>query len=154
MSNLKKLWIKYKEIIVYLFFGVLTTLVNIVFSGIFHALGMETFLTTVLANIIAMTFAFVTNKIWVFNSRTKGLALLKEAGEFYAARVLSMVFDAFFMKSLYDWTGWGGAAWGMTILFGREIDWFFYLLKIISNVIVIILNYIASKLWIFRKKKK
>lgn len=153
MSRIKDLFIKYKEPIVYLVFGVLTTLVNIIFSGIFHTFGMETFLATVLANIIAMTFAYITNKIWVFESKTKGFALLREAGEFYAARLLSMVFDAFFMKSLYDWTGLGGQTWGMMILFGRNIDWYFYVLKIASNIIVIVLNYIASKLWIFRKRK-
>ncbi|MBO4988896.1 MAG: GtrA family protein [Clostridia bacterium] len=152
MAKLSELWIKYKEVIVYLFFGILTTLVNIVVSYLCVALSVETFLSNVIANVVAMIFAYVTNRIWVFSSKNRGVAMLKEAAEFFGTRVVTMFIDAFFMKALYDWTGWKDLPWAQE-LFGWKVKWLYLLLKVVSNVIVIVLNYIASKLWIFRKKK-
>ena len=152
MSKLNELWNRYKEGIVYLFFGVLTTLVNIVVSYVCVAFSVETFLSNVIANIAAMIFAYVTNRIWVFSSKNRGVAMLREAAEFFGARVVTMFFDSFFMKALYDWTGWKDMAWAHQ-LFGLDIKWLYLLLKVVSNVIVIVLNYVASKLWIFRNKE-
>lgn len=154
IEKLKALFQKYREVITYLFFGVIATLTNIIVSFVcktgFH---WDTVVSNVVANAVAMTVAYITNKLWVFESKTKGVkAFLFEIISFYACRIATAVFDVLFMWLLIDVTGWGVAAWANS-LFGFEVEWFYLLIKVISNIIVIILNYVASKIWIFRKKK-
>ena len=164
MEKIKELFIKYKEIILYVVFGVMTTLVNWVvyalteplFKAMFHGddvmfnlFGMAITYTTFaifLANFIAwvagVLFAFVTNKIWVFESKSwKPRVALKEFWLFVTARLITGVLEWFGVPLL--------VAIGLNQpLFG--IDGF--LAKIIVSVIVIILNYVFSKLIIFKKK--
>ena len=164
MEKIKELFIKYKEIILYVIFGVLTTLVNWVvyalteplFKAMFHGdevmfnlFGMAITYTTFaifLANFIAwvagVVFAFVTNKIWVFESKSWRFGLvMKELWLFVLARLITGVLEWFGVPLL--------VAIGLNQpLFG--IDGF--LAKIIVSVIVIILNYVFSKLIIFKKK--
>ena len=165
MEKIKELFIKYKEIILYIIFGVLTTLVNWVtywlteplFSAAFHGdevmfalFGMEITYTTFaifIANVIAwiagVAFAFVTNKIWVFESKSwKPSVALKELWLFVAARLITGVLEWFGVPLL--------VAIGMDQpLFG--VDGF--AAKILVSVIVVILNYVFSKLFIFKDKK-
>ena len=87
---------------------------------------------------MSVLFAFVTNKIWVFDSRSReGKVLLFEISSFFAARLLSLGID---MAVLWL---------GTSVLHIND-----GIVKIVANVIVIIVNYIASKLFIFRKKKQ
>ncbi len=127
-----------KEIIAYLVFGVLTTLVNIVVYWLAaHPLGIKTVPSSVIAWIAAVAFAYVTNRIWVFHSETSETAgVIKEIVSFFAARLATGVIDWVFMYVTVD------------LLHFNDV-W----MKIIANVIVVILNYIASKLWIFKKPK-
>ena len=90
---IKNLFNKYKEIISYLFFGVMTTLVNFVSFWAFNKiLGESLYLiSNVIAWVISVVFAYVTNKLWVFESKSwKFRVLLKEVPEFFAARVFSL----------------------------------------------------------------
>lgn len=166
MEKIKALFIKYKEIIMYIIFGVLTTLVNwVVYTILIKIFGSAAESETVLfslfdrditmsifyifiANFVAwvagVVFAFVTNKIWVFESKSWRFGLvMKELWLFVAARLITGVLEWFGVPAL--------VAAGMDQpLFG--IDGF--LAKIVVSVIVVILNYVFSKLIIFRKKDK
>jgi putative flippase GtrA len=127
-----------KEIISYLLFGVLTTLVNIVSYGILTKLGdVDYKIATTVAWIISVLFAFVTNKLYVFNSKTMELkALWKEFSSFVLFRLLSYIVDIGVMIIMIEW-----------LIINDLIS------KVIANFIVVILNYFASKLIIFKRAK-
>lgn len=164
-NKIVHLFKKYKEIILYIIFGVLTTLVNWVVYWVLEpllsgALNGEQVIWTIfgkditmslfaifLANFIAwvagVVFAFVTNKIWVFESKSwKPAVALKEFWLFVLARLITGVLEWFGVPLL--------VAMGLNQpLFGSEG----FIAKIVVSVIVVILNYVFSKLIIFRKNK-
>ena len=126
---------KYKEGILYLFFGGCTTLVNIISFAILRLFKIDVYISNGIAWILAVLFAFVTNKIFVFESKGKTKKeTLREMISFFGFRVLSLLFDMVIMYLLID------------IIHGNEI-----VAKVVSNVVVIILNYIFSKVFIFKK---
>ena len=135
---------KYKEQISYLFFGVLTTLVNwIVYTLSLKFTGISVEIANVLAWIIAVIFAYITNKIFVFQSKGLNfLNTLKEIGLFFASRITSGLFEILGFPLLYY------AGLNQSIL---GIDGF--VAKVLISIIVIILNYVFSKLIVFKKKK-
>lgn len=137
MSNIKELIIKYKFIILYGIFGVLTTVINIgVYGVLYSGLGVSNVISNVIAWIISVLFAFITNKLWVFESKSFNFKLfVKELGSFTVCRVATGVLDLVIMFV------------GVDLLKGPAI-----ILKIASNIIVIILNYVMSKIFVFRKK--
>lgn len=123
---------KYKELFLYLLFGGLTTVINIVvYSALYYTHITENVPATVIAWIASVLFAYITNRIWVFESKNSNI--LKEAISFFGFRALSGVIDVIIMYVAVDVMTVDGA-----------------LAKIASNVIVVILNYIFSKLWIFK----
>jgi putative flippase GtrA len=138
MTKIKELLIKYKELLSYLIFGVLTTLVNLAaFWAFTKIFGEELYLVNnAIAWVVGVIFAFVTNKLFVFESKSwKGAIVVPELGGFFLARVATGAVDMLLMWLLID-----------VVLMGDMPA------KILVNVIVIVLNYVASKLWIFRKK--
>lgn len=139
MDRLKKLWrfLTSPEMILYLIFGVLTTVINIaVFEGCYSVLLWPWQLANALAWILAVAFAFFTNKWFVFRSRSfQADVFWRELLGFLAARLFSLGVDYACMWLLIDVFTWGGL-----------------LSKIVDNVIVIAINYVLSKLVIFRKK--
>ncbi len=122
---------KYYEVLSYLFFGGCTTLVNIITFWLLRVLKVGVYASNIVAWIVSVLFAFITNKLFVFES--KGNAL-KEAISFFGFRLLSLVFDMGFMYLLVD-------VFNINDLFS----------KVLSNVFVIIINYIFSKVFIFKK---
>lgn len=149
MQKMKDLFIKYKEIILYIFFGMLTTAVSFVSYGILTKLihlqsdivGIA--VSNVISWICAVIFAFVTNKIWVFESRTGGAkALLSELWKFIAARLLTGALEWFGVPFLV-YIGLNQTVFGVKGMFS----------KFIVSVAVVILNYVFSKIFVFRKKK-
>lgn len=131
---MKTIFQKYKSIIAYLFFGVLTTLINwgsyFLCYNIVHIPNVP---STIIAWILAVAFAFITNKIWVFDSKSfDGKVLLHEIWTFIAARLITGILDV--INLAVDVFAMNSTVW-----------------KLISNIIVIILNYIFSKLIIFKK---
>lgn len=134
---IKSLLIKYKSIIMYAVFGVLTTLVNMaVYYGCFNLLSIPNVPSTIIAWILAVIFAFITNKLWVFDSKSfDGKTLAHEIPTFFGARIMTGILDVGIMCLAVDVLNWNSTVW-----------------KLISNVIVIVLNYVASKLVIFKKK--
>ncbi len=139
---MKKLFEKYREIIMYLIFGVLTTLVSLLSYSLFVSLlSLSITAASALSWVISVTFAFVTNKLFVFLSRSREKkTVLKELVSFFLARGISGVVEIFLPELLFK-VGLSFSLFGVKGLFA----------KIIVNVIVIILNYIFSKLWVFKK---
>lgn len=137
MNKIKDLLKKYKFIILYGIFGVLTTVINIVsYSLLFEVFGISNVVSNIIAWILSVLFAFITNKLWVFESKSFDFKILmKELGSFTACRAATGVLDLGIMFV------------GVDLLKGPAI-----ILKIASNIIVIILNYVMSKIFVFKKK--
>lgn len=138
IATAKKYFLKYKELISYLFWGCMTTLVNYVTYFVCRKIfGSENYLVcNLVAWIVAVAFAFVTNKIFVFASRSwEKKLVIKEAWQFLSARIFSGVLDMAMMWLFVSLLGFSDVP-----------------IKIISSIIVTVLNYIFSKLVIFRKK--
>lgn len=145
MKKIQELFIKYKEIIMYLIFGVGTTAVNWIIYTVIVVSGREANLT--IANIIAwvgaVAFAYITNKLWVFESKSWNPKIVwKELGMFLSARIFSGIFEIGLFPVLV-WMGMNQSIFGVEGM----------LAKIVIGVLVIVLNYIFSKLLIFRKKE-
>ncbi len=135
---MRRLLEKYKSVLSYLFFGVCTTLVNIFVYYLCSRLGgMPTVPGTAVAWFASVVFAFFTNKWFVFESKSWAAdVLLREAASFFACRAATGVMDLVIMYIGVD-----------------RMRLFDVGVKIFSNILVIILNYVMSKLLIFRKKR-
>lgn len=132
----KKAFNQYKGVIRYLFFGICTTIINIMsYYACTYMIGWTVVSSTVVSWLLAVSFAFITNKIWVFESKTwnKG-SVIKEVLSFFLCRILTGVLDLIIM-----------------IVSVKILGWSDILMKAISNIAVIMLNYIASRLFIFRR---
>ena len=132
------LYQKYREMILYLVFGGLTTLVNIFSYFVLTDLGnIQYLVSTALAWVLSVLFAYFTNRVWVFQSTASGAkAILVEMGSFFGCRLLSGVIDL-----------------GIMFLCVSVLGMPDKLIKILANIVVIILNYLFSKLFIFKNKK-
>ncbi len=132
-NKLFDLYKKYKEIINYLIFGGLTTLISIItyalFAKVFH---IDYLISNVLSWIIAVLFAYITNKIFVFESKSK--KNIKEITSFFFFRVVSLIMEMVILYVFVDML---------------HID--DLVTKIIAQVIVIVSNYVFSKLFVFKK---
>lgn len=159
---MKKLWQKYAQVLSYLFFGVLTTLLNIVLYAVFQAaFGYEAANSwgNVLDNVLCILFAYWTNRTWVFTSRAHGRAAWEEFGRFAACRLGTLVLDAAIMLIGGNLLGAAGAGMLLAVA-GRWLDaaqaqtlWGLGV-KVLSNGVVIVLNYVFSKWIVFRKAKE
>lgn len=134
--KIKELLEKYKALILYGVFGVLTTAVNfVVYYLCYNVAAIPNLPSAAIAWVAAVAFAFITNKLWVFDSKSfAAKTLLREAAAFFAARALTGLLDLGIMAVAVDIMHWNASLW-----------------KLLSNVVVIILNYIASKRVIFKK---
>lgn len=128
-----------REGIAYLIFGVLTTLIDYVISNaLFYWTNVPTIPSQTIAWVAAVLFAFVTNKWWVFESHTLLPAeVWKEFISFVACRIATFVFNL-------------AALFIMVDLIGME----FFVCKLLISVVVVVLNYVFSKVLIFAKKDK
>ena len=138
LDKLKKMLLN-RETISYLIFGVLTTIIDIAAYVIFSKLfGINYLIANMMSWTIAVIFAFVTNKIYVFNSRNYSIkTLLDEIPSFVSARLITLIFSLVFIYMC-------------VVLFGIND----VVSKVASNVFVVILNYILSKFFIFSENKK
>ena len=135
---IKGLIIKYQELIMYGIFGVGATLINICsYKFLADICGIYYLTANIIAWILAFMFAFITNKLFVFKSKSwEKESAVKEFIGFFTARIGTGVLDTALMYVF------------ITVL---KID--DTVSKVIINVIVIIINYIASKFWIFKRKE-
>lgn len=150
---IKKLIKKYSELINYVIFGVLATIVNLVsFKLIGLLLGESLYLVTnIISWIITVIFAYFTNKIWVFKSNSWEIrVLLKELVGFFGARLFSLAVEEAGLWLLIDLLKMKEYSFSMLQfdITGSMIA------KIIMQVVVVILNYVFSKLIIFKKSNK
>lgn len=139
---------KYEEVIRYLFFGVLATALNIVIYTIFNLCFGYSFangIGNIIDNVICILFAYATNRAFVFQSKTVGAAARKEFGQFVLCRMGTLVADAAIMY-------FGGTVLGEMLIPVAYIGLWGIAVKIVANVVVVVLNYIFSKLIIFKKK--
>ncbi len=137
MDKIRSLYKKYKDIVPYVFFGVCTTIVNVVVYWFFaYVLMQATMLSTIIAWIAAVLFAYITNRKWVFHSQAYGVvSIMKEIVSFFSCRLATGIIDWLCMYIFVD------------VLHANGV-----LIKFVANIIVIVLNYVASKLLIFRRK--
>ena len=191
-----KFFKKHWEVLSYLIFGVLTTLLNIVLYALFSRLFGYTAANSwgnVLDNALCILFAYCTNRAFVFRSKTTGKAMAKEFGTFVTCRLGTMLLDtaimlvlgnllaaqgAALMESLFgsfltvsgSYTGAAASAAasaaGVVIIGGADGPTAIFVtsaydaqamwglaVKVFSNVLVILLNYVFSKLIIFKNRK-
>lgn len=125
-----------RETITYLIAGVLTTILNIVVFKGCNLIGIQYLVSNVIAWVVAVLFAFVVNKLYVFQSKSWAYGIVrKEFVAFISCRLLSLAFDMAFMLITVSY-------------FHMNED----LAKILSNFFVVVMNYVASKLFIFKNK--
>ena len=138
MEKLKKIcrFLTAPEMLLNILFGILTTVVNILSFGLLRdVLQWQLLTANTLAWVLSVAFAFLTNKVFVFRSKSFAAKLvLRELVSFVGARLFSLAVDTAGMWLLVDVLTWN--------------DW---LAKVLMNVIVIVLNYVFSKLFIFKR---
>ena len=137
MEKIISLIKKHRSFIFYGIFGVLTAVVNIVtYNLCYYQMGISNTLSNIAAWILAVTFAYLTNKAWVFESMSWSWEVLrKEIPAFASCRLATGILDLVIMYFCVD-----------------VMQWDAMLMKLMSNILVILLNYIFSKLVIFKKK--
>lgn len=124
------------EIILYVFFGALTLVVNIVTYIICtEKLGIDVLIANIIAWLIAVIFAYGTNRVWVFHSKTNSMKnFIMQMLCFACGRCVTLILEEGFL-------------WIFIVL----VHWNSVLVKCLAQILVILLNYIISKLWIFKK---
>lgn len=141
MEKIKELYKKYKEVVNYLVFGVLTTVVALAvyYISVFTFLNPDNAVQLQIANILSwiagVTFAYFTNRRFVFESNEKNK--VKEAGKFVLARVTTLIMDMLIMML------------GVTVFHIND-----KIVKLFSQVVIIVSNYVFSKLFVFKKGEK
>ena len=135
-AKIRSLIHKYWDILSYLFFGGLTTVVNfIVYFPCYELLGISAAISNAIAWVVAVAFAYLTNKPFVFRSHDWSLAtVVPELTKFVGCRIGSGLLETVIIFVTVDYLGWNGIIW-----------------KVITSVVVVILNYVTSKLLVFKK---
>ncbi len=142
--NFKKIYEKYNEVIKYSMFGTLTAIVNFVVKYILLFLildptnGYELQAAIIFSWIAAVLFAYITNRKYVFNSTNKNK--FKEFISFVAGRIATLFLEMFIM-------------WFFVTFLKLNSDFFVVIFTIISQIAVIVVNYLFSKLFVFKKHK-
>lgn len=136
IEKIKELVKKHEELIKYLIIGVLTTVINYrIFAVLVKGVNIDIHTSNIIAWIVSVIFAYFTNKLFVFESKSFKLkVIVKEVISFGAARILSLLLEELILYIFVN------------IFRMNEL-----VIKLIANVIVIIINYILSKFIIFKK---
>lgn len=137
VQKIKDLMTKHWDIISYLFFGVLTTIVNyVVYLPFYNLWGMSAVVSNGIAWVVAVAFAYLTNKPFVFRSHDwSAKTVIPELSKFVSCRIGSGLAETVILFLAVDLMGWNGNIW-----------------KLLTNVLVVILNYIGSKFLVFKNK--
>ena len=137
IEKLRSLIEKYWDVLSYLFFGVLTTVVNyLIYLPVYNFCGLSAALSNMIAGVGAVIFAFLTNKPFVFRSHDwSAKTVVPELTKFVSCRIASGVLETVILFLAVDCMNWNGNIW-----------------KLVTQVLVIIINYVGSKLLVFRKK--
>lgn len=137
IQKIKAMIVKYWEVLIYLVFGVLTTVVNyVIYLPVYNILGLSAALSNAIAWFGAVAFAYLTNKPFVFKSHDWSLkTVVPELTKFVGCRVASGAAETLILLVTVDIFHFNGNIW-----------------KLLTSVIVVVLNYIGSKLFVFRNK--
>lgn len=137
IQKLRSLIVKYWDILTYLVFGVLTTVVNYaVYLPVYNFCGISAAVSNMIAWVVAVIFAFVTNKPFVFHSHDwSAKTVVPELAKFISCRLASGVLETVILFLAVDCMNWNGNLW-----------------KLVTQVLVIVINYVGSKLLVFRNK--
>lgn len=137
IEKIKALIVQYWEVLSYLIFGVLTTVVNYcVYLPVYNILGLSASVSNVIAWVVAVAFAYLTNKPFVFKSHDwSAKTVIPELTKFVGCRVASGAAETLILLVSVDLLHWNGNIW-----------------KLVTSVLVVVMNYIASKLVVFKKK--
>ena len=137
IQKIKTLIVKNWEVLSYLIFGVLTTVVNyLVYIPLYNFMGVSAALSNAIAWVVAVAFAYLTNKPFVFKSHDwSAKTVIPELTKFVGCRIASGATETLILLVTVDILHWNGNIW-----------------KLLTSVIVVVLNYFASKLVVFRKK--
>lgn len=141
MNKIKNLYLKYEEIINYLIVGALTTLITLItyflFTNTFlsNKSDLDIQIANVLSWICAVIFAYFTNRKFVFKSKSHGSKQIQEIINFFASRVASLLIDMSLMFILFS------------IMHINDA-----ICKLITQVVVIVMNYVLAKIIVFKKK--
>ena len=137
IHKIKALVVQYWEVLSYLIFGVLTTVVNyLVYLPVYNILGLSAALSNTIAWVVAVAFAYLTNKPFVFKSHDwSAKTVIPELTKFVGCRVASGAAETMILLVTVDLLHWNGNIW-----------------KLVTSVFVVVMNYIASKLVVFKKK--
>ena len=143
MGKISDLMTKYREAIAYVFFGGLTTIVGWVAYALFVNIGIELNLSNILSWVCGVTFAFVVNKWFVFQSKSvEKKTVLRELGSFFGSRIFTGVI-AWVLFPILLWAGIDQT------FFGTEG----FIAKVITSIIEIILNWVLSEYFVFKKER-
>ncbi len=129
---------KNKEILLYLFFGGLAFVVSIATYAFFNVFcGLNELVANVISWIITVTFAFFTNRIWVFASPVDtARAFVAQLINFFGGRIITLIIEEVILLIFITWLGMNSMV-----------------IKVIAQVVVIVLNYVISKLFVFKREK-
>ena len=137
------IYYRYKEIFNYLIVGVLTTIVSLgskwalLFTILDASNAFQLQLSIIISWLCAVLFAYFANRIFVFNSKNKNI--LKEMISFFGARVLTLIMEMVIM-------------WFFITLLGFDSDTWVFVWTFVTQVLIMVFNYIFSKLFVFKKK--
>lgn len=138
LNHFYGLYAKNKAVLLYIFFGGLTTVVSIGSFGIANsALHLNEHIANIISWVLAVTFAYLTNRVWVFHSQAHGSAIFKEAVSFFGGRLATL-----------------GIEEAMLFVFVTLMHMSGMVIKILAQFVVLVLNYFISKLLVFRHKEK
>lgn len=147
MKKIWNLYKKYEEIINYLIVGGLTTVVAIgsklllLFTILDQTNGLELQIAEIISWFLAVTFAYVTNRIFVFKSKTNGSKCAREILNFFEGRILTQIIQMFIM-------------WFFVTLLKLDFNVWVLVFTLVCQVMQIVLNYVISKLLVFKKESK
>ena len=136
-EKIRELFLRYYDLIMYLVFGVMTTAVNyLVYLPCYNLFGLSASVSNMISWVVSVAFAFLTNKPFVFRSHDWSAKVVwPELVKFVGCRVGSGVMETVILFVTVDTLRWNGNIW-----------------KLVTSVLVVVVNYVGSKLLVFRKK--
>ena len=133
--SIPSLYKQYREGMLYLFFGGLAFLLNVFLFTVFINIKIDELIANIIAWIITVLFAYITNTIWVFSAKPKLMKqLLIQIFQFFSGRVVTLIIEEV-----------------MLLVFITILGINAMLIKFIAQIVVIVGNYIISKIWVYRK---
>lgn len=126
---------KYKEVLMYLFFGGIAFFLNIALFVLFHGImNITELIANAICWVICVLFQFFTNRTWVFDGHVDSAgAFVKQMGSFFGGRIFTLVVEEIILAIFITWLGFNSM-----------------IVKLAAQVVVIVLNYVVSKLFVFK----